>query len=104
MVVNHSIDPLDRVPISEMRLMVASTKGSVNGPSAREPFDQLMDQTPAAGCVTYEEANVALLHAAKEALDDIGDFLREQLHRPLDGQSGNYSSASRRWRSLRDTQ
>jgi hypothetical protein len=28
MVVNHSIDPLDRVPISEMRSMVASTKGS----------------------------------------------------------------------------
>jgi len=43
------IDPLDRVPISEMRSMVASTKGNVNGPSAREPFDQLMDQTQAAG-------------------------------------------------------
>ena len=49
MVVNHSIDPLDRVPISEVRSMVASTKGSVNGPSAHEPFDQLMDQTP--GCL-----------------------------------------------------
>ena len=45
MVVNHPIDPLDRVPISEVRSMVASTKGSVNGPSAHEPFDQLMDQT-----------------------------------------------------------
>ena len=62
MVVNQSIDPLDRVPISEMRSMVASTKGSVNGPSAREPFDQLMDQTPAAGCVTYEEAEVSGVH------------------------------------------
>ena len=62
MVVNHSIDPLDRVPISEVRSMVASTKGSVNGPSAREPFDQLMDRTPAAACVTYEEAEVGGVH------------------------------------------
>ena len=31
MVVNHSIDPLDRVTMAEMRSMVASTKGSVTG-------------------------------------------------------------------------
>jgi hypothetical protein len=55
MVVNHSIDPLDRVTMAEMRSMVASTKGSVTGPSAREPFDELMEQTPAADCVTYQK-------------------------------------------------
>jgi hypothetical protein len=38
MVVNHSIDPLDRLTMAEMRSMVASTKGSVIGPSARRPF------------------------------------------------------------------
>jgi monoterpene epsilon-lactone hydrolase len=57
------------------------------------------------GMVHVFPSSVALLHAAKEALDDIGDFLREQLHRPLEmGKAGNYSSASRGWRSLRDTQ
>jgi epsilon-lactone hydrolase len=44
MVVNHSINPLDRVTMAEMRSMVASTKGSVTGPSAREPFDELMER------------------------------------------------------------
>jgi hypothetical protein len=39
------------------------------------------------GMVHVFPSNVALLHATKEALDDIGDFLREQLRRPLDGQS-----------------
>ena len=52
--------------------MVASTKGSVIGPSAREPFDQLMDQTPAAGCVTYEEAEVGGLHGWWCRPDDAG--------------------------------
>lgn len=32
------------------------------------------------GMIHVFPSNVALLHAAKEALDDIGDFLREQLH------------------------
>jgi hypothetical protein len=54
MVVNHPIDPRDRVTMSEMRSMVIGTKGSVTGPSAREPFDQLIEQTPSADGVTYE--------------------------------------------------
>ena len=33
-------------------------KGSVTGPSAREPFDELMEKIPAADGVTYEEAEV----------------------------------------------
>jgi acetyl esterase/lipase len=41
-----------------MRLMVASMKGSVTGPSARQQFDKLMEQTPAAAGMTYEAADV----------------------------------------------
>jgi epsilon-lactone hydrolase len=33
-------------------------KGSVTGPAAREPFDQLMEQTPSVDGVTYEKADV----------------------------------------------
>jgi acetyl esterase/lipase len=44
--------------MAEMRLMVASMKGSVTGPSAREPFDELMEKTPAVDCVTYERADL----------------------------------------------
>ena len=62
MVVNHSIDPLDRVTMAEIRSMVASTKGSVTGPSAREPFDELMEQSPAADSVTCEKAEVGGVH------------------------------------------
>ena len=29
-------------------MMIASMKGSVTGPSAREPFDELMEKIPAA--------------------------------------------------------
>lgn len=62
MVVNHSIDPFDRLTMAEMRSMVASTKGSVTRQSARQPFDELMDQTPAADCVTYEKAEAGGVH------------------------------------------
>jgi epsilon-lactone hydrolase len=44
--------------MAAMRLMLASMKGSVTGPSAREPFDELMEKTPAADGVTYQEAEV----------------------------------------------
>ena len=54
--IHHPIHLLDRVAMAAMRLMIASMKGSVTGPSAREPFDELMEKTPAADGVTYEEA------------------------------------------------
>jgi hypothetical protein len=38
--------------------MAAMRLGSVTRPSAREPFDELMEKTPAADGVTYEEARV----------------------------------------------
>ena len=56
--IHHPIHLLDRVAMAAMRLMIASMKGSVTGPSAREPFDELMGKTPAADGVTYEEAEV----------------------------------------------
>jgi hypothetical protein len=41
-----------------MRAAVASMKGSVTGPSSREAFDELMEQTPPADGVIYERAEV----------------------------------------------
>ena len=49
---------LDRAVMFAMRKMVASMKGSVTGPEARKPFDELMEKTPAAPGVTYEVASV----------------------------------------------
>jgi epsilon-lactone hydrolase len=54
--IDHPIHRLDRAGMAAMRLMVGSTKGSVTGPSAREPFDELMEKTPTAEGVTYEKA------------------------------------------------
>ena len=47
-VIHHPIHLLDRVAMAAMRLMISSMKGSVTGPSAREPFDELMEKIPAA--------------------------------------------------------
>jgi acetyl esterase/lipase len=44
--------------MAKLRPMLASTKGSVTGPSARAPFDELMEQTPPADDVTYEKTEV----------------------------------------------
>ena len=55
---NHPMHPLDRVAMAEMRRMVAPMKGSITGPSARAPFNELMEKTPAADGVTYEKADV----------------------------------------------
>ena len=46
--IHHPINLLDRVAMSAMRLMISSMKGSVTGPSAGEPFDELMEKIPAA--------------------------------------------------------
>jgi epsilon-lactone hydrolase len=57
-VIHHPIHLLDRVAMVAMRLMVGSMKGSLTGPSSREQFDELMEKTPAADGVTYEEGDV----------------------------------------------
>ena len=44
--------------MAAIRLMVVSMKGSVTGPSSREAFDELMEKTPSAEGMTYEEAEV----------------------------------------------
>jgi acetyl esterase/lipase len=56
--ISYPIDPLDRATMAGMRLMVSSMKGSVTGPSARVAFDELMEKTPAADGVTYQEAEM----------------------------------------------
>lgn len=56
--IGYPIDPLDRATMAGMRLMVSSMKGSVTGPSARVAFDELMEKTPAADGVTYQEAEM----------------------------------------------
>ena len=54
--------PPEHLPESSMvfaqSLMVASMKGSVTGPAAREPFDKLMEKVPAAHGVSFEKAEV----------------------------------------------
>jgi len=139
---HHPEHLLDRAAMVAMRLVLRSAKGTVSGPDARKPFDEMMQKVPAASGVIYEAAtiggvpgwwcrpenavegaailylhgggyvvgtaraylhlvgqiatrtievhtwqgmihvfpsNVALLKAAKEALDDVGEFLRWQL-------------------------
>ncbi len=58
MITRHPIDPQDAITMAKLRPMLASTKGSVTGPSARAPFDELMEQTPPADDVTYEKTEV----------------------------------------------
>jgi acetyl esterase/lipase len=58
MITHHPLDPLDRNAMAKMRSMVESTKGTVTGVSAREPFDDLMERTLPADGVTYEKAEV----------------------------------------------
>jgi epsilon-lactone hydrolase len=58
MITHHPLNPLDRITMAEMRSMVESTKGTVTGVSAREPFDELMERTSPADGVTYEKVEV----------------------------------------------
>ncbi|MGA8312018.1 MAG: hypothetical protein WB755_18435 [Terriglobales bacterium] len=46
--------------MAKLRPMLASSKGSVTGPSARASFDELMEQTPPADGVTYEKTTKAV--------------------------------------------
>jgi len=45
---HHPEHLLDRVAMATMRLMLGSMKGSVTGPEARGPFDELMEKVPPA--------------------------------------------------------
>ena len=46
----------DREAMAKMRLMIEGLKGTVAGPEAREPFDHMMENVPAASGVAYEAA------------------------------------------------
>jgi len=60
MITKHLLDPQDAITMAKLRPMLASTKGSVTGPAARPPFDELMEQTPPADGVTYEKTTTAV--------------------------------------------
>ncbi len=55
---HHPESSPDRAAMESMRSMLSPMKGSVDGPSAREPFDYLMESTPAAPGVAYEAASI----------------------------------------------
>ena len=55
---HHSEYQPDREAMAKMRLMLEGLKGTVAGPEAREPFDHMMENVPAASGVTYEAAEV----------------------------------------------
>jgi acetyl esterase/lipase len=53
--IHHPEHLLDRAAMVAMRAMLGpSAKGSVSGPDARAPFDEIMNRVPAAPDVTYE--------------------------------------------------
>jgi epsilon-lactone hydrolase len=58
MITDHPLNSLDRITMAQMRSMVESTKGTLTGVSAREPFDELMERTSPADGVTYEKVEV----------------------------------------------
>jgi hypothetical protein len=56
--VRHSLSEKDREAVAAMRKEVAPFKGKMSDPSARPPFDEVMEHTPDARGVTYEKAGV----------------------------------------------
>src|SRR3954469_5850492 len=54
----HPLSDNDRRAIAEMRAAVAPLKGTMSGPAARAPFDDVMVHTPDAPRVTYERSNL----------------------------------------------
>jgi monoterpene epsilon-lactone hydrolase len=56
--INHPLQAADREAMAAMRPLLLTAKGSITGPSARGPFDELMVKTPSAVGVTYEKAEV----------------------------------------------
>jgi epsilon-lactone hydrolase len=62
--VRHSLSETDREAVAAMRKEVAPFKGKMGDPSARPPFDEVMEHTPDARGVTYEKAAVGGVHGA----------------------------------------
>jgi len=55
---HHPEHLLDRAAMVAMRLVLRSAKGTVSGPDARKPFDEMMQKVPAASGVIYEAATI----------------------------------------------
>ena len=56
--VRHPLTEKDRESIAAMRTEVAPFKGKMGDPSARGPFDELMERTADAAGVTYEKTGL----------------------------------------------
>ena len=56
--IHHDEHLLDRAAMLVMRTMLATQPTARFTPQSRQMFDELMEKTPAADCVTYEEAEV----------------------------------------------
>jgi acetyl esterase/lipase len=54
----HTLTDADRERVAALRQQVAPFKGKMSDPSARGPFDEVMEHTPAAPEVVYEDAVV----------------------------------------------
>ena len=55
-ITHHPEHAVDRAAMASVRSMLGSAKGSIDGPGARQAFDEIMGQVPAAAGVTYEAA------------------------------------------------
>ena len=53
-IIRHELSPNDGAIVAAIRAQVAPMKGNMVGPEARAMFDQIMEQTPEAAGVTYE--------------------------------------------------
>ena len=56
--INHPLDGNDAQAVAAMREQTLPFKGQMKGPEARVPFDQIMEHTPDAAGVTYENGTV----------------------------------------------
>jgi deazaflavin-dependent oxidoreductase (nitroreductase family) len=56
--VRHRLTSDDGAAVEVMRKEVAPFKGAMTGPAARAPFDAVMEQTPDASDVVYEDGSV----------------------------------------------
>ena len=56
--INHQVSDADLTAVSAIRLQLASCKGMLDGPQARDSFDQMMEVTPVAAGVEYQAGTV----------------------------------------------
>lgn len=57
--IRHPLDTKDDGVVAALRTQVAALKGTLDGPHARGTFDEVMEHTPDAAGVSYQEGAVA---------------------------------------------